>query len=211
MSLLGLNDIVRCESDDPITLSALNSPVGPNAVNYTWTRDSNNDGVPDEVVLTGANASELTISPPDSGRYFVTIEDTSGGLTDDDILVTWITDPVNLPAGAITVEVIDDFINGDLDSYNIQINVVGNGDYQYSINGGDFQDDPVFLDVPAGENFVVINEKNGCGQTPPISVFVLGYPRFFTPNGDGENETWNLRGVQNNPGALGFAYKRLHL
>jgi gliding motility-associated-like protein len=45
-----------------------------------------------------------------------------------------------------------------------------------------------------GNHLVYIKDLNGC----PISsqlVSVLGIPIFFTPNGDGYNDTWNVRGV----------------
>ena len=200
---LGLNDIVRCVSDPSVTLSALNSPAGPNVVNYTWTRDIEDDGTIDEVLLTGVNATELIVTPPDSGRYFVSIETTGGEIISDDILITWYDIPELNPINPI--EVLDDFNNGNLDSYNIQVNVLGSGDYEYSLNGGDFQDDPIFLDVPAGENFVTINDKNGCGSLTQ-NVFVIGYPRFFTPNGDNQNDTWYIRGLENNPDALSFTF-----
>jgi gliding motility-associated-like protein len=34
----------------------------------------------------------------------------------------------------------------------------------------------------------------GCGVVSQ-EIPVLGAPKFFTPNGDGYNDTWNVRGV----------------
>jgi gliding motility-associated-like protein len=200
---LGLNDIIRCEGDPDVILSAASSPAGPNVVNYTWTRDNEDDGIIDDVLLSGINASELTVVSPESARYFVSIETTTGEIISDDILITWYGAPQLNPIRG--VEVLDDYLNGDLDTYSIQVNVVGTGDYEYRLNDGDFQDDPVFLDVPAGLNNLVINDKNGCGSTT-TEVYVLGYPRFFTPDGTGtpETERWNLRGIDP---SFPFAYR----
>ena len=30
-----------------------------------------------------------------------------------------------------------------------------------------------------------------------MEVFVLGFPKFFTPNNDGFNDTWNIKGLSN--------------
>jgi len=93
-------------------------------------------------------------------------------------------------------------VNSDqTDPYNVEIVPVGDGNYEYAINGGEFQDDPVFEDVPPGINTVVINDKNGCGTTEPIEFLVVGYPKFFTPNSDGAHDNWTVYGVEelNNP------------
>ena len=188
---LGL-DIIACEGDPDITLSALNSPAGPNIANITWEIDLEDDGTYDQVLATGAGATELIVTSPNSGRYRVTIETTFATIITDDILITFFGVPV-----LDEVRVLDDLVNSDqTDPYNIEIIVLGNGNYEYAINGGEFQDDPVFLDVPPGINTVVINDTNGCGITEPIEFLVVGFPKFFTPNGDGVHDNWNVLGVE---------------
>ncbi|MFP9116143.1 T9SS type B sorting domain-containing protein, partial [Flavobacterium sp. RHBU_3] len=34
-----------------------------------------------------------------------------------------------------------------------------------------------------------------CGTLIIENVSVIDYPRFFTPNGDGFNDTWNIQGM----------------
>ncbi len=188
---LGL-DIIACEGDPDIVLSALNSPAGPNIANITWEIDLEDDGVYDQVLATGVGATELTVTSPNSGRYRVTIETTFATVITDDILITFFGVPQ-----LDEVRVLDDLVNSDqTDPYNIEIAVLGDGDYEYAINGGEFQDDPVFLDVPPGINTVIINDKNGCGTTEPIEFLVVGFPKFFTPNGDGVHDNWNVLGVE---------------
>ena len=43
-----------------------------------------------------------------------------------------------------------------------------------------------------GRHFVYVRDKNGCGIAKD-EVYLLTYPKFFTPNGDGENETWRIK------------------
>ncbi len=188
---LGL-DIVACEGDPDIVLSALNSPVGPNIANITWEYDADDDGTYETVLATGPGQTELTVSSPNSGRYRVTIESTFGNTITDDILITFYGVPE-----LDEVRIIDDLVNStQTDPYNIEIVPVGDGDYEYAINGGEFQDDPIFYDVPPGLNTVVINDKNGCGTTEPIEFLVVGFPKFFTPNGDFVHDTWQVLGIE---------------
>lgn len=68
-----------------------------------------------------------------------------------------------------------------------------NGNYSYKLDDGPFQVSPVFEFVSSGYHAVTVIDNNGCSS--PISksnILVIDYPRFFTPNGDGYNENWNI-------------------
>ncbi|MGO4918121.1 T9SS type B sorting domain-containing protein [Maribacter spongiicola] len=197
---LGL-DIIACEGDDPITISALNSPAGADIASVEWTVDYEDDGVVDDT-LTGSGdfGAEFVIISPNSGRYYATITTITGTpptvADDSGVLVTFFGTPI-----LDRVETLDTNLSIDPDQNNIEFFVEGDGDYEYAINDGAFQDDAVFMNVPPGINTVVINDKNGCGITDPIEFLVVGYPKFFTPNGDGINDDWNVEGIEtlNNP------------
>jgi len=155
--------------------------------------------LPPQALTQFQGQESITVSDVDfgaGGTFAVEVIplDPTGSAETDQINIFWYGDPELNPINPI--EVLNDFNSGDLDTYSIRVNVLGNGDYEYALNGGEFQDDPVFLDVPAGLNNVAINDKNGCG-TIFQDVYVLGYPRFFTPNGSGpaETELWNIRGI----------------
>jgi gliding motility-associated-like protein len=184
---LGL-DIIACEGDPDIPLSALNSPAGPDIHNVAWSVDYDDNGTIDASLGSGPSATEIIVASPNSGRYFVDITTSFGNVTDD-ILITYYGIPV-----LDRVELLNS--NLSLDRNNIEIFVDGDGDYEYAINGGEFQEHPVFNDVPPGTNTVIINDLNGCGTTEPLEFLVMGYPKFFTPNNDGTNDTWNVRGME---------------
>ncbi|MEW4922550.1 T9SS type B sorting domain-containing protein [Algibacter sp. 2305UL17-15] len=75
---------------------------------------------------------------------------------------------------------------------------IGIGDYEYALDNefGPFQDTPFFNNVLAGAHSVYVRDKNKCG-TANVEVFVMGFPKFFTPNGDRNNDTWNIKGLSN--------------
>jgi gliding motility-associated-like protein len=204
---LGL-DIVACEGDPDITLSALNSPAGSDIADVTWTVDYEDDGVIDATLPgSGAFNAELVVSSPAGGRYFAEITTVSG------------TPPTVVDAGGIritfhgepvldSVEILDTNLSANPDQNNIEIIVAGNSRYEYAINGGEFQDDPVFNDVPPGINTVIINDKNGCGTTEPIEFLVVGYPKFFTPNGDARHDSWRILGIETLENPVTFVFDR---
>lgn len=204
---LGL-DIIACEGDPDITLSALNSPAGSDIANVAWSVDYDDDGTIDDTLTgTGPFGAEFVVASPTSGRYFAEITTISGTpptVADvGGILITFYGIPI-----LDRVEIIDTNLSIDPDMNNIEIFVNGNSSYEYAINGGEFQDDPIFRDIPPGVNSVIINDKNGCGTTEPIDFLVVGYPKFFTPNGDSINDAWNISGIETLTDPLVFVFDR---
>lgn len=79
----------------------------------------------------------------------------------------------------------------------VTVIATGTGDYLYQLDDGPFQESPVFEFVSLGTHSITVQDKNGC--SPPITrtnVLVINYPKFFTPNNDGYNDTWNIFALQ---------------
>ncbi|WP_164975206.1 T9SS type B sorting domain-containing protein [Lutibacter sp. HS1-25] len=81
-------------------------------------------------------------------------------------------------------------------SINNENNNLGIGDYEFALDNsyGPYQDSPIFNSVPAGIHTIYVQDKNNCGIAS-IEVSVIGFPKFFTPNNDGFNDTWHIDGV----------------
>ncbi|WP_261374453.1 T9SS type B sorting domain-containing protein [Dokdonia sp. Hel_I_53] len=95
------------------------------------------------------------------------------------------------------VAIINDVdINSFSDNSTVTINVTGDGLYEYSIGNstGPYQEENTFENVSPGFYEVFVRDKNGCGVSSKI-ISVLGFPKFFTPNGDGTNDTWMIQGA----------------
>lgn len=94
------------------------------------------------------------------------------------------------------ITVVDDSENN---SITINTANLGVGDYEFSLDDefGIYQNEPFFEMVSPGIHTIYINDKNNCG-TAQIEVSVMGFPKFFTPNNDGYNDTWTVQGLDTN-------------
>src|SRR5690554_239989 len=120
----------------------------------------------------------------ETGIYTVTVTNSDNCSSSRNITV--------LPSNLATVE--DIFIIEASTNNSITITVSGEGDYEYALDDSNFQDSNTFNYVSAGYHTVYIQDKNGCGIVSEV-VAVLGFPKFFTPNGDGYNDYWNPIGI----------------
>jgi gliding motility-associated-like protein len=147
--------------------------------NFTYSWYLNN------VLIAGANQYSLTVNT--EGIYTVKVTNSLGCFTIRIINVT-----------ASNIAVINSIEVTDLvDVNSITVFASGLGDYVYSIDNINFQESNTFSNLLPGIYTVYVKDKNGCGIVPK-EVSVLGIPNYFTPNNDGFNDYWNIKGVNSN-------------
>jgi gliding motility-associated-like protein len=145
---------------------------------YSWSKDGS--------VISNENNYILNVNK--EGDYLVTVTTAAGCFR---------TRSINVTASDIAKINSVDIV--DLSEINsVTINVSGQGDYEYSLDAplGPYQVSNLFENVAAGIHDIYIIDKNGCGTTTK-QIAVIGVPKFFTPNGDGYNDYWNIKGVNN--------------
>ncbi|WP_430467721.1 T9SS type B sorting domain-containing protein [Winogradskyella ouciana] len=135
---------------------------------------------------TGEDTATIEVNSP--GTYTVRVTNTDGCFKDRTITVL----PSNI-ATVTDVEIVDASQNN-----TITVIVSGEGDYEYALDdiNGPYQDSNVFEDVQPGLYTVYIRDRNNCGITEEL-VSVIGFPKFFTPNDDDQNDFWQVKGINN--------------
>ncbi|MDA6068478.1 T9SS type B sorting domain-containing protein [Flavobacterium sp. AC] len=137
---------------------------------------------------TGSTANFITVNS--AGDYSVVVTDVNGCEKTKKFKVT-----LSEPA-LITETVVKDFSGVD---NSVLIKYTGSGNYEFSLDGNVFQDDPLFTNVKPGIYNAIARDKNGCGLSNSLITYVLDYPRFFTPNGDGYNDLWLITNIDKLP------------
>lgn len=135
---------------------------------------------------TPTNETTQSIDVTQNGTYTVTVTNNATSCSKTlDILVT----------GSQIATIQDIEIVELSDNNSVEIIVTGSGDYVYSLDNEDgYQTSNLFENVTMGFHIVYIKDLKGCGVVEK-EIAVLGVPHFFTPNGDGINDTWNIKGA----------------
>jgi gliding motility-associated-like protein len=99
-----------------------------------------------------------------------------------------------LPSGFLNdIKVVD---NSDNNSITINTANLEAGDYEFALDDqfSFYQNEPYFKNVKAGIHTLYIRDRSNC-DIKFIDISVIGYPKYFTPNGDGINDFWHIGGV----------------
>ncbi|MEJ2162863.1 MAG: hypothetical protein P8X60_05960 [Robiginitalea sp.] len=80
---------------------------------------------------------------------------------------------------------------------SIEVEVSGIGDYEFALDNpdGPYQDSNRFTNLPIDNYRVYVRDKKGCGISDILvepDLTLEGFPKFFTPNGDGINDLWQF-------------------
>ncbi|NNL42995.1 MAG: T9SS type B sorting domain-containing protein, partial [Desulfobacterales bacterium] len=134
--------------------------------------------------IAGATGSSLI--PTQGGSYTVVVTDNITGCQGTDTATVTESAPPIVVAEVTTLAFAGDHV--------IEATASGPGVYEYSLDEGPWQESGTFTGVTPGEHVVRARDLNGCG-IGSTTVLVIDYPLYFTPNGDGYNDTWNIVGV----------------
>jgi gliding motility-associated-like protein len=67
------------------------------------------------------------------------------------------------------------------------------GNYVYQLDNGPLQSSNIFYNVSSGIHTVQVSDAGGCFSTiVKEDILIINYPKYFTPNADGYNDTWNI-------------------
>lgn len=164
-----------CEEDYSVVIDA-----GYGFNSYLWS--------------TGETSQTITVTNENLGIYWVSASEDYGSYI---CTSTKEFEVILSNTASISNIDIEDWTDND-NTITIYLSELSLGDYEYSIDGINYQDSDSFTGLSSGEYTVYVNDKNGCDTTEEV-VYLLNYPKFFTPNGDGTNDTWYIKDALSEP------------
>lgn len=164
------NEIVTDEEVGLCETSSIILNAGSGFSSYTWNT------TPVETTQS------ITVDTP--GTYIVTLTNSNNCSKTKTFTVT--------TSGIATIN--DVIINDFSDNNTIIVDYSGLGVYEFSLDGTNYQSSAIFNNLNEGEYTVFVRDTKGCGEVSK-SFYILDYPKFFTPNGDGTNDFWRIKNL----------------
>ena len=135
-----------------------------------------------------------------AGVYTLTATNAQGGLSCSNSRTVTVV--------VSTAPKIKDVIVEDLQSNNtVTISTQEQGDWEYRMDEGEYQSENTFSNVLPGMHTITVNDLKGCGAVTE-KIVVVGFLKFFTPNGDNYNDQWHIDGMSNLENPEVFIYDR---
>jgi gliding motility-associated-like protein len=195
------NDVAICYDVQPLRIEVFPKPI----VNTT---DDFSKCITEEEVIqaspgfatylwdTGATTSSISIT--DEGTYTVIVTDQNGCEDSSSTTVT------NFQTTQIVTVEIEQFT---LRSNRIEVSVIGDGPFEYSIDNFIFQDSNVFTDLLPGYYTIYVRDVNGCDLVTAAAT-IIAAPPYFTPNEDGFHDYWQVTAIETEPDAQIYIFDR---
>lgn len=169
-------DPITSEAIQPYTISS-----GLNSANYTaeWHLNGNSSPVGTGVNYNATEPGIYTITP------IALITEAAPNCSFLPVQMTLTASSAPMASVNITLP-FDDLAVATVTIEN------GVGNYMYSLDNGHFQSSNVFNNLSSGDHTILVSDVLGnCGEAL-LEFTVIKYPKFFTPNGDNYNDTWNI-------------------
>jgi gliding motility-associated-like protein len=194
----------------PLLLEATNTV--PGSYTYEWFEAS----APTTVIGTSSTLWVDTAEPNGATRSYTVVMTSTSGLNNPACSNVSDTFEVIQSGQAVVVGTNPAYVVSNYFDNNQTItveNIDGYGTYQYSLDNGPRQDSPVFENVAFGTHFITIWDTEGgleasCDPMYIEGIQTIDYPRYFTPNGDGIQDTWNIFGLSDQVNAKIYIFDR---
>ena len=177
----------------------LETGLSPADYSFQWSLDG--------VAIASATQPDYVASAV--GTYSVLITTTNGTSCTLTVQAPIIS---SVPPVDITAQVTSNYFD---DNATVVVTVSPTGDYEYRIDDGPYQESNIFSGVSGssqtynslGVHTIYARDKKACGEIS-YSVTLIDYPKYFTPNGDGYHDTWNISTLSNQPNAKIYIFDR---
>lgn len=203
-------EYVICLNSDGLVLNPVTETFLPDSIidtqlsevlySFKWYAGTEQEVIDNPGMIIISGQTTPSYAPTQGGFYTVIATDNNTGCT-----IPATTKVVeSFPPESIIVSLTTEAFSG---TNTLEVSVVGNGSYEYSLDHSSWQDSFRFTNVIGGDHIVFVRDLYNCNVISQVKA-VIDYPKFFTPNGDGYNDTWNISNIESQVDAKIYVYDR---
>ncbi len=149
----------------------------------------------------------------DKNGFVVTAEETAeaGTITKTQTVKSLVTGCDSIVTLTLTVNANPEF-EVETQGRNATVQVLtGTAPFKYQVDSKIYES-AVIEGLTIGDHSIMVTDANTCASTGKFSIIPVPVEPmvFFTPNGDGVNDLWNVKGLEYYPTAIVQIYDRYH-
>lgn len=194
------DDVINPENTPLLSVPPIDTQLNTTEYTFQWYNgtEAEVNADPTGTAITGATGAQYTPTVVGNYTVFATNIATGCRIPASTLVVG------SYPPESISVKLISTAFSGN---NTIEVSVIGGGEYEYRVDSGSWQTSNVFERLTGGEHTVYVRDLLNCNEISEIQI-VIDYPKFFTPNGDGVHDTWNIKGIANQPNSEIYIFDR---
>ncbi len=194
------NTVVNPENATVLSVPPIDTQLNTTDYTFQWYNGTEAEVNADPIGTAIAGATDAQYTPTVVGDYTVFATNIATGCRiPASTLVVGSYPPESMSVKLLSTSFSDNNI--------IEVTVIGVGEYEYRLDSGSWQSSNVFERLTGGEHTVYVRDLLNCKEISGMQI-VIDYPRYFTPNGDGIHDTWNIRGIATQPNAEIYIFDR---
>ncbi|WKK65172.1 T9SS type B sorting domain-containing protein [Lutimonas zeaxanthinifaciens] len=135
--------------------------------------------------LSGENTYELEAR--NEGEYYLTITDK----------LTLCSTVKSIKLNTVDTPIVKRVeLEESLGTHSATVVLEREGDFEFALENpfGPYQKNPRFDNLPPDSYSVFVRDLNSCNLVEK-KFFVFGFPKYFTPNSDGQTDVWEVKGL----------------
>ena len=178
-----VDDEIICDGDSVFAQVYPQDPISPYI--YEWV-------MPDFSLIT---TLDPTLEVSTTGSYQVTVKNLNDSCSTTQDFEVFQSEPPTITLNDVTIVEGTSNNSISIDEFNL-----GNANYEFQLvheNGNiifPYQDEGYFDQLTGGFYSLFVRDELQCAEVS-IIVPVFYVPNFFTPNGDGYNDYWGIKGI----------------
>jgi len=193
---------VLCLDDDGAVVlptPVLDTGLSTDTYSFEWFMD--------DVLIAGETSG--TLSPNEAGDYSVTVTNINSGCTSSDSTMIIESAPPTIQLEQVSITFVEDntilatATNTSLSSALFEFKL-DDGEWVSNVPNNNTY---TFENVLPGPHVITARDIGGCGEAS-ATIIVIDFLPYFTPNGDGYHDTWNIIGLEDQPDAKLFVFDR---
>ena len=192
--------LVTPSGDTLLASPPMDTGLDPNIYDFQWYAGTQEEVIndPELFVLDGETNPSLTTIQ--EGVYTVVV---TNQLTLCEMSISALLIKSSPPE-----EIMTKILHPPFTSPNaLEVVVTGAGKYQYALEDGPWQEENIFANLGYGEHRISVRDRLGCA-VEEITINIIDYPKYFTPNGDGYHDTWNISSLKSESNAKIYIFDR---